>query len=100
MQHHLEVGDLEGDALLAADRAAEGLPLAGVLDAQVEAGLDAADRERGDGDPAVVEGGEELREAAAALAEQVGLGDTDVVEASAGGCRRRASRACRTPARR
>ena len=47
----------------------------------VEARLDAADRERGDGDPAVVEGGEELRVAAAALAEQVGLGHPHVVEA-------------------
>ena len=80
MEHHLEVGDLEGDALLAPDRAAEGLPLAGVLDAQVEAGLDAADRQRGDRDPAVVEGGEELRVAAAPLAEQVGLGHPAVLE--------------------
>ena len=38
MQHHLEVGDLEGEPLLAPDRYAEGLPFAGVLDAEVEAG--------------------------------------------------------------
>ena len=50
---------------------AEGLPLAGVLQAGVEAGLDAADRQRGDRDAAVVEGGQELRVAAAPLAEQV-----------------------------
>ena len=80
MQHHLEVGDLEGHALLAADRAAEGLAIAGVRHRHVEAGLDAADRERGDRDPAVVEGGEELGVAAAALAEQVAGGDARTLE--------------------
>ena len=45
-----------------------------VLDAQVEAGLDAADREGRDRDPAVVESGQELGEAAAALTEQVARG--------------------------
>ena len=80
VEHHLEVGDLEGQPLLAPDRDTEGLPLPGVLQAQVETGLDAADRERGDGDPAVVEGGEELRVAAAPVTEQVGLGDVHAVE--------------------
>src|SRR3712207_6862403 len=37
--HHLEVRDLEGHPLLAADRTAEGGALPGVLQAEVEAGL-------------------------------------------------------------
>jgi hypothetical protein len=51
----------------------------------VEARLDAADRQRRDGDPAVVEGGEELGVAAAAVAEQVGLGHPAVGEGQAVG---------------
>ena len=53
----------------------------------LEHALHASEREGGDGDPAVVEGGEELREALAAGAEQVGLGDADVVETQAVGVR-------------
>jgi hypothetical protein len=80
VQHHLEVGDLERDTLLAADRAPERLPLPGVLQAEVEAGLDAADGERRDRDPPVVERGEELGVAAAALPEEVALGDPRALE--------------------
>src|SRR5690606_21032207 len=75
--HDLEVGDLERDALLAPDRTTEGLPLAGVLDAQLEAGLDEAECEGRDRDPAVVEDREELRVAPATLAEQVVGGHPD-----------------------
>ena len=74
LDRDLEVGDLERDALLAPDRAAERLALLRVRDRQVEAALDQPDGERGDRDPAVVEGGEELREALPALAEEVSAG--------------------------
>ena len=58
--HHVQVGDREGDRLLAADRTAERLPLQGVVPGQVPAGADAAQGQRGDRHPAVVEDGQEL----------------------------------------
>ncbi len=85
--------------LLGADRLAERGALAGVLHAQVQARLDAADGERGDGDAAVVERGQELGVPPTAVAEQV-VGGTGRPAGSAGGCRRCASRACRTAPRR
>ncbi len=60
---------------------AEGHPRLGVVGGQLEAGLRAADREGRDGDPAVVQGLEELLEAPALLAEQVLERDAAVVEA-------------------
>ena len=65
LDHDGEVGDLEGDALVGADRPAEGDPGPGVVGRGLEARLRAADGERADGDPAVVEGLEELLEALA-----------------------------------
>jgi hypothetical protein len=76
----LQVGELERDRLLGADRPAERLALVRVPQRVLEAGLDEAGRERGDRDAAVVERGEELGEPAAALAEQVLLRDAAVLE--------------------
>ena len=50
-----QVGDLEGHALLAADRTTEWCADPCVLEALVEAGLDQSDGQGGDGHPAVVE---------------------------------------------
>src|SRR5699024_3759091 len=75
-----QVGDLERDALLGADGYAERRTLPRVLGAQVEARLNTPDGEGRDRDPAVVEGGEELCEAATPLTEQMILGYARIVE--------------------
>ena len=66
-----EIGELEGETLEAADRAAEGVALLGVLDRHLERRPGAPERQRRDRDPAVVEDLEEVAEPVARLAEQV-----------------------------
>src|SRR5581483_10194767 len=68
-----DVGHLELERLVRADRSAERLALARVADALLETAPREPGRERGDRDPPVVEGLEELGVAAPSLAEQVRL---------------------------
>ena len=77
---HLHVRDLELDRLVRADRAAERVPLLGVLHRLVHTALRQARGQRGDGDPALVQDPQELRVAAALLAQQVRRRDADVGE--------------------
>ena len=77
---HLHVGDAERHRLVAADRRAERLAFLRVAHRLVDAGLREADGERADRDAALVEGGQELRVAAAALAEHVGRRHPAVLE--------------------
>src|SRR5207248_3728958 len=74
------VRDLELDPLERPDGPPEGLPVLRVAHALVEAALGQADPEGRDGDAAVVERLEELRESPAAFAEEVLLGDPAVAE--------------------
>ena len=80
LSHDGQVGDLEGDTLLATDRATEGRALPGVLDAQIEACLDTPDGQRRDGDAPVVQDGEELGVAPSALPQQMISRNTDTLE--------------------
>ena len=58
---------------------------AGVLRGQVEHGLGQAEREGGDGDAPDLEGAQELAEAQIGVADQVVVGDLDVVEVQLAG---------------
>src|SRR5215204_3137960 len=71
----LHVGDLEGVRLEAGDRLAEGLAFAGVAGALVDAAWAEAGGKGGHGDPALLEGAQEVGQAGAALAEGVGHRD-------------------------
>src|SRR5690625_3627063 len=76
----LHPGDLERDPLEVGDRLAEGLTLLRILHGFVDAALRGTDGQGADGDSAFVEDAQEVRVAAAAFAQQVGLGHLDVVE--------------------
>src|ERR1700738_3152333 len=77
----LHTSYLEGDRLVGADLLAERLPFLGVLHALVDAALCRTDRQRRDGDPALVEDAQEVGVAAAAFTEQVLRRHPHVVEA-------------------
>ena len=68
----LHPGEHELDVLVRRERLAEHGALLRVVDRLLEASLRRAGRERGDRDAALVEDVQEVGEAAAALAEQVG----------------------------
>lgn len=78
-QGHL--GDVVGDGLEAGEGAAERLAAGGVREGRVEGGLRHADRERAHAGPEEVEGAHGDPEPAVGLAEDVGVGDGDAVEA-------------------
>src|SRR3546814_4336736 len=69
-------------ALVRADGLAEGVAVLAVLHAVVEAGLDAADGQRRDGHPPLVEDLEELGEAAASLGSRLAAGTRQPVKVS------------------
>src|SRR6202012_2855546 len=72
--------DLEADRLIGADGLAERLALLGVLDAFVDAALRGTGGQRGDGDAALVQDGQEVRVTVPASAQQVLLRDPGVGE--------------------
>ena len=78
--HDGDVGDLEGNALVAAYRVAKRMALLGVVDAGFQTRLGEADRKRRYGDPAVVECRQELMKASAPLPEEVCGGHPAVLE--------------------
>ncbi len=91
---------LNAIGLIGADRRTERLALLGVLHTFVDAALRGADRQRGDGDAALVEDAQEVGVAAAALTEQVLRRAPGRRRSSADGCPRRSSRPCCRRARR
>ena len=81
MDASLHARDLETDRLELRDRLPEGLSVPRVGDGIVDAALRRSHRHRGDRDASLVEDRQEVRVAAAALAEQVLLRDPRVREA-------------------
>src|SRR5690606_10094006 len=71
LDSNVEVGQSERDRLEPSDRAAEGFALLGVVERELQACARAAEGQRRDRDPPIVEDGEEVPEPLPGSAEQV-----------------------------